>query len=227
MLFLYDGKLNQLDLAIAKEIDANPYIILENNIFVAAEILGISASKLTKYCQKIKLKGFKEIKFKIKQELAEIEYLEQNTNNIDIKSIINYDYHNRIVDLENLLFGCNKLIIVYDSQNTSLAKFIASELRSCLWVDVISYSYNQEFSFEYAKSKPLTMFVDQSGKINLRSAMWYRTGNEYIHLTDELLIPTQNYYPIALAESKLNYSYQIKVVMIVSWIKQIKKHVTN
>lgn len=219
MLFLYDGRLNELDLSIAKQIDTNPRIILENNIFDAADILGISPSKLTKYCQKIKLKGFKEIKYKIEDETKSIKYTEELTYNIDIKALISHEYFDLVKEVSALILSSEKIIIIADECNYSLANLLCSELRKLLANDVVCYFEQQEFDFEYLSSKPVTILIDQAGKFDLLSPKWYRIGNPYIHLTNEKLVPRENYYPISLANASLSYSFQIKVVMILAWIK--------
>ncbi len=223
MIFLYDGKLNDLDLTIAKQIEADPHLILDNNIFEAAEILGVSASKLTKYCQKVQLKGFKEIKFRVNQELNDSLYIEQSKDTIDIKSIINSEYHNRIPDLELLISNCSKIVLISDSNSQALATFATSELRRGLGIDVVNYTNMQDFSFEYFTDNTLTIFVDQPGTLELTSSMWYRVGNKYLHLTEQELLPAKNYYPINLDNSQLNFSYSIKLVMIIAWIIHKKK----
>lgn len=223
MLFLYDGRLNDLDLSIARHIDANPNIILENNIFGAAQILGISASKLTKYCQKIKLKGFKEIKYKIEDELKLKKYAEDTIYNIDIKSLINVEYYNIIIEAARIVSKCEKIIIIVDEENHSLAMLMVTELRKFLAIDVVCYYEKQEFDYEYLSEQPVTIFLDEKGTINLQSAKWYRTGNPYIHLTNRQFVPRENYYPIGLSNASINYSFHVKIVMILTWLKKIDK----
>lgn len=224
MLFLYDGRLNELDLSIARQIDANPKIILENNIFGAAQILGISASKLTKYCQKIKLKGFKEIKYKIDDEIKKRNYAEELKYNIDIKALINGEYYTLISEAANIILNSSKIIIITDDENYALARLLVSEFRRLLAIDAVCYYQKQEFDFEYLNNAPTTIFLDEYGAINLYEATWYRPGNYYVHITNQMLVPRENYYPISLSNSSINYSFHVKVVMILSWLKKVKKN---
>lgn len=222
MLFLYDGRLNDLNLSIAKQIDANPKIILENNIFGAAQILGISASKLTKYCQKIKLKGFKEIKFKIDDEIRKNKYAEEMKYNIDIKSLINSEYYNLICEASTLILKSSKIIVITDDDNYTLACLMVAEFRRLLAIDVVCYYQKQEFDFEYLYNDPCTIFLDERGSIKLYDATWYRPGNKYVHFTNQMLVPRENYYPVSLTNAELNYTYHVKIVMIIAWLKKIK-----
>lgn len=223
MLFLYDGRLNELDLSIAKQIDANPKIILENNIFDAAQTLGISASKLTKYCQKIKLKGFKEIKYKIKEETKILKYKEDAKVNIDIKTIINPEYYGLIKGASNLIFTSTKIVVIADKENYELGKLVVAELRRLLLIDVVCYYEKQEIDFEYLKQEPLTIFLDEGGNFELHDPNWFRLGNSYIHFTNEHFIPCEGYYPICFGNTNLKYSFNIKIMMVLTWIKNIKK----
>lgn len=223
MLFLYDGKLNDLDLSIAKQIDANPEIILENNIFDAAQILGISASKLTKYCQKIKLKGFKEIKYKIEDEIRSIRYNSDIKTNIDIKRLINPEYYGLIKGASNIVMTCSKIILICDDENYKLGMLLVTELRRLLMIDVVCYYEKQEIDFEYLNHEPVTVFIDESGSFNVRNPNWYRPGNDYIHLTNKQFVPCEGYYPICLENANLKYSFNIKIMVVLTWIKNIKK----
>lgn len=225
MLFLYDGRLNELDLSIAKQIDANPKIILENNIFDAAQVLGISASKLTKYCQKIKLKGFKEIKYKIEEEIKQIKYTNETKVNIDIKKVVNPEYFGLIKGASRLILATSKIVVITDEENYELGKLVVSELRRLLVIDVVCYYEKQEMDFEYLNQEPLTIFLDACGKFKLHNPNWYRPGNSYIHMTNEAFAPCEGYYPISLANTDIKYSFNIKIMIILTWIKNKKKNV--
>ncbi len=222
MLFLYEGKLNDLDMVIAKAIDANPEIILNNNIFEAAEIIGISASKLTKFCQKINLSGFKEIKYRLEQEIQNDNYMVQSGNEIDLKEVINNQYHHRLIDIPPLINNCTKILVVTNIKKSTLANHIAYELRTALETNVVSYTTNHDFSFEYKDENVLTVFIDKCNEIDVFSCKWYRRGYNYIHLAEKQLPPHENYYPVYVGETELNYPFDIKVLMILSWIKKVK-----
>ncbi len=221
MLFLYEGKLNDLDMVIAKAIDSNPEIIIDNTIFEAADIIGVSASKLTKFCQKINLSGFKEIKFRLEQELQNKKYLTQNVNIINIKSVINIQYHHRIFDVPPLLINAQKIIIVSNSDYYYFARYIAGELRRILKVDCTSYISDQDFSFEYLDEGVLTIFIDEHGKIDCMETKWYRRGNKYVQISMEKLSPQNSFYPICVSDVELDYSFDVKLLIILSWIKSL------
>lgn len=217
MLFLYDGNLNALDLMIAKKIEKTPQIISENNIFEAAQILGISASKLTKYCQKINLKGFKEMKYKLSQELEKSLELQPKLDNINIKEIVNDQFHSRLFTMPALLQSAKKIILITDAICHPLASYICYQLRSSLHVDVVVYQYEQDISFEYFSDDVLTILIDKTGDMQNSTSGWYRLGYKYIHITPNVKMYHDDYIPICLNDSMLSYPFDLKVLIIFEW----------
>lgn len=219
MVFLYDGKLNDLDVTIAKKIEENPQIILDNNIFDAAAILGISASKLTKYCQKISLHGFKEIKYKIQQYKVNQLYLNENIDQINIKDIINHQFYKRIIDVPPLIRDCEKIIVICDDNGLEFGNYITKELRKALKIDTICYTQSQDFTYEYINSKVLTIILDETGVFDLYNIKWYRLHNNYIQISSQMIEPAEDYYPISFKDANHVLPFDVGVIMLISWFK--------
>lgn len=224
MTFLYEGKLNELDTSIAQMIDSNPKIITDNNIFEASRLLGVSASKLTKYCQKIRLDGFKEIKFKVEQELKREKYQKQDQKEISIEAIIQSRYHSKLDDIPLLINEATKIIIVTSLDNHSLGLYLCLKLREVSRKDVVVYVLDQKFSFEYLEGTVVTILIDEYTQMSPLLSDWFRSGNSYIHIMNEALLQTTNYYPLAVTDENTNLPFDAMVIIIFEWIRSYRQY---
>ncbi len=225
MTFLYDGKLNVLDTAMAQKIEAMPTIITTNNIFDAAESLGVSASKLTKYCQKINLKGFKEMKYRLIQELEHERYFNTQSTIIKIEDLIKKESYHKLFELPTLINDARKIIILVTEDDLYFGQYITSILRRKLAIDVVVYSFSQDVSHEYLESHVITIMIDRTLSLKTVSNDIYRTGNKYIHIAEQELQVKAGYHPIMPVDfDSANTSFDVIVLSIFNWLfKQIKK----
>ncbi|WOO87163.1 hypothetical protein RZE82_08600 [Mollicutes bacterium LVI A0039] len=219
MVFLYEGKLNDLDISIAQRIEKNPEIVTDNNIFRAADILEISASKLTKYCQKIGLKGFKEIKYKLDEELIRTQ-LQRQADHCDFKitSILDQKNHKHLIAIPKLLASSSKIIIVSNSSFQALTSYLAIKLRLDYHQAAINYTFDQDFSFEYLDDQVLTILVDETSQVTNFSSKWYRPNQNYIHITAKALKQQADYYPLSIINSEIKLPFDAAVMLIFSWL---------
>lgn len=218
MLFLYNGNLNKLDMLIAKKIENKPQIIIDNNIYGAANEIGISASKLTKYCQKIKLAGFKEMKYKLNQELNYKVELKRRELNYSLKNIIDTNYYTLANEVRELIRDKNKLIIISNSEKFMLNLYLSQKMRMDLNIDIVSYVDTQNFNFEYLGDKPITLIIDEKNEIDICLASWYHIGLNYIHLTSQALAPTSGYLPLCLRTKVQIYNFDILIMLVIQWV---------
>lgn len=224
MTFLYDGKLNELDLQMAYRIEQNPIIITQNNIYDAAHLLDVSASKLTKYCQKINLSGFKECKYKVTQAVEQQKIIDPKID-IDIRNVIDDEYQYIISLVPQLFAECQKILIISSSDNSALAYCIARKLRAMIHKDVVTYTFEQNYNFEYIESSVLVLVIDESDLISKTNNEWYRQGQNYIHITNFPLVRQPGYYPLPVGNSRSTIPFDVKVLLISNWFKttSIKK----
>lgn len=225
MTFLYDGKLNALDTTMAKKIEAKPSIITTNNIFDAAENLGVSASKLTKYCQKINLKGFKEMKYRLIQELQHERYFQHTTSILRIEDLIKKESYQKLFELPDIINNSRKLIILVNEDDLYFGQHVVNIFRRKLAVNAVVYSFSQTVSHEYLENEVVTILIDRKQTLSSLSKDIYRIGNKYVHITEKTLHIKQGYHPIITIDTEeADTSFDVIVLLIFDWLfKQIKK----
>ncbi len=219
MVFLYEGKLNELDLRIAYLIEQDPTIVSENNIYDAADLLEVSASKLTKYCQKIGLTGFKECKYKITEAIEQQKLINPQID-LDITKFIDSEYQYVLSLIPNLVAQCQKVLVITSSNNTDLGYYISRKLRAMIHKDVVNYSFEQNYQFEYIATNVLVLLIDENEYIANNDSSWYRQGQNYIHVTNQPIAPQQGYYPLAVGNSKSTMPFDVKVLLISNLFKK-------
>lgn len=217
MIFLYEGKLNNLDYKIAKQIEKDPTIISQHNIFDAADILGVSPSKLTKYCNKVSLNGFKEMKYKIIQELDYQENLKMDISDVKINDLFTSATNKNIRNSLDLIREHERIIIVCSSLYRDLGNYISRKLRLHLNINSFCYAMEDDFQVEYLNQEVLTIFIDNNIDID-KKTKWYRTRQNYIHLTTKPIMPFVGYVPLVSNEPQCSLSYDIRVMIFFEWI---------
>lgn len=225
MTFLYDGNLNALDTTMAQQIETMPTIITTNNIFDAAEKLGVSASKLTKYCQKINLKGFKEMKYRLIQELQHERYFNNQPEIFKIEELIRKESYQKLFELPSLIEGSRKIIILVTEDDLYFGQYLTNILRRTIAIDAVVYSFSQTVSHEYLEANVLTIIIDRTLVLQSLSNDIYRVGNKYIHIADEALQVKPGYHPITTVDSQAsNITFDVIVLSIFNWLfKQMEK----
>ncbi len=222
MRFLYDGKLNELDYEIAKKIEKNPYIIINNNIYYSAKNLDVSASKLTKYCQKINMAGFKEFKYKLQQELLYIDGVGLPISNVSYSKLVNECVSP--ATLKNLLYIHDKIktasrIIVVDAQPENMfSRHLCYSLRRKTNKDVMYYALNQNFSYEFLDQEVVVIIIDPQNIAAEFANAWYRSGHYYFHLCTKSIYSNRNYYPVIIDRVRLHLDLDAKIITILNWI---------
>lgn len=217
MIFLYEGKLNDLDYKIAKQIEENPTIISGHNIFDAADILGISPSKLTKYCNKVSLNGFKEMKYKIIQELEYQENMKMAISDVNINNLFTLATSKNVRNSLDLINNSERMIIVCSSQYVDLGNYISRKLRLNLNINCFCYAMDENFQIEYLNQGVITVFLNNNIDEN-RKTKWYRTKQNYIHITTKAIMPFVGYIPLVSDEDRCNLSYEIRVMIFFEWV---------
>lgn len=225
MNFLYEGKLNKLDLTIARKIEENPTIITSCTIFEAAELLDVSPSKLTKYCQKIKLKGFKEIKYKLVQDEATQQIEDElSISEFKIKRLIDKETHQKLLEVPKLLRQSTKIIVVASAANYSLASYISTKLRIYTKRDAVPYINTQNFGFECTDPNVVIIIIDEENEISDFSVSWFRPGNKYIHITKKIAKPVSGYYPLKISKRSRDLPFDAIVILLFRWMA---KNISN
>lgn len=217
MIFLYEGKLNNLDYKIAKQIEEDPTIISEHNIFDAAEILGVSPSKLTKYCNKVSLKGFKEMKYKIIQELDYQENIKMDISDVNINNLFTSATCKNVRNSLDLIKGHDRVLIVCSSSYIELGNYISRKIRMNLNINCFCYTMEDDFQIEYLNQGVLTIFIHNNINVD-KQTKWYRTRQDYIHITTNPIMPFVGYVPLVVDKDKYKLSYEIKVMIFFEWI---------
>lgn len=217
MTFLYEGKLNDLDTSIARQIEANPSLIIDNNIFVAADILGISASKLTKYCQKIKLHGFKEIKFRLVQEQKREKNVQLLETKIKIEDLINPEYIFVLTEIPKLINNADKIVLICNSSSLEFAKYLCYKLRK-VSLNVVAYAIDQQCSFEFLSDNVVVILIDSEDELVYNDKRWYRSGHYYLQITTQSNLNHYNYVPIVISNSKSQLPFDVKVMLLFNWL---------
>lgn len=223
MFFLYDGRLNELDHQIACEIEKNPQFVISHNIYQTAEHIGISPSKLTKYCQKIKLSGYKELKYKIQSSIDQQKYLRQMDTMQDftlITKIIENSTINNLYSLPALIDKCNKIILICDQSDLGLGNYFTYKLRKSLNKDISVYPYTANYQHEYITENVLSIIIDTSQTITKEYLYSNRVGDNYVHYCSTPLNSHINYYPIKFIEGDI--PFDAKLCLIISWISNYK-----
>lgn len=217
MIFLYEGKLNNLDYKIAKQIEEDPTIISEHNIFDAADILEVSPSKLTKYCNKVSLNGFKEMKFKIIQELNYRENSKMDISDIKINNLFSNATEKNIRTALDLIKDHERVIVICQCQYLELGNYVCRKLRINMDKNIFCYASDDCYQIEYLNENVLTIFIDNEIDVEKKNK-WFRTRQNYIHLTNNPIMPFVGYVPLATDEFKSNLSYEIKIMMFFEWV---------
>ncbi len=231
MTFLYDGKLNGLDFEIAAKIERNPYIIINNNIYYAAKNLDISPSKLTKYCQKIKLSGFKEFKFKLQEELYqqnfnELNFIDQSNNHV-INECAKATTIKNLYLVDEKICATNRVLVVDSDMSSGLARYLCYRLRKTTNKDVIYYDTKQNFSHEFVNQSIVVIVIDAHNQALEMVNNWYRRGHKFFHICSRTEYSQPGYYPILINDENVGLSMTAKLVTILDWIvnerQEIKK----
>ncbi len=222
MTFLYDGKLNELDFEIAAKVERNPYIVVNNNIYYAAKNLDISPSKLTKYCQKIKLSGFKEFKFKLQEELyqqnlSDLNFASQNNNQL-INECIKAATLKNLYLIEEKIIVTNRVLVVDSDMSSGLARYLCYRLRKTTNKDVIYYDAKQNFSHEFVNQSIVVIVIDAHNQALDTVNNWYRRGHQFFHICSRTEYSQPGYYPILINNANVGLGMTAKVVTILDWI---------
>ncbi len=163
---------------IASHIINNPNIIYENDIITAAKNMYISKSTLTRFCTKIGLENYKELKYILKQEEVNKKPSKQNFNNIID------EFHNeytiildklkltvddkQISKCVNYITKAKHVYIIGVGQSGFLANDLALRLsRLGLKVIAISDIHFIQMTWNTCTIDDLFLFISNSGKTKI------------------------------------------------------------
>lgn len=141
MEFLFQGKLNKIDENIARILYSERHDIANKNISEVAEHCNVSPSKITKYCKKIGLDGFKELKFKmmtydVVPSSTSQSFLSLRQKNEEFWE--KFDYQ-KFDEFKQLLLETEKIVFFGKGPSYHLSEFFAPRLRILLNKEVNSY----------------------------------------------------------------------------------------
>lgn len=225
MFFLYDGKLNDLDLKVAKRIEDNPQYVINHNIYQTAELIGISPSKLTKYCQKIKLSGFKELKYKIQTNIQQVTYLKRSEQMEDFTVLLKFIDLNTIGNLyliPKLIDECEKILIICGSYDIGLGNYFTLKLRKYIDRPIFTYPVGANYNHEFASGAVLSIVIDTTNTIQDRDIVSLRPTDKYIHFGNTQVSSISNYIPILFTDNGSPMPFDSKLCLVISWIINYK-----
>lgn len=223
MNFLYNGKLTKMDLQIARAIEQDPQLVVDCNIHQLAQKLNVSATKITLYCKKINLSGFKEFKYIISQYIYEQNNNKSKVGNINIKDIVSIECYHQLVSIVQLLIDASKIIVVTYSNSLEFANYIARKLKVETKVETSAYLAIQNFSFEYNDVKVLTIFLDEYNQLDLYNIKWYRPESYYIHISTDIQSEKADYYPISFNQMNNQLPFDVAVIISLTTLLNNRK----
>ncbi len=230
MTYLYNGKLNELDKSIAQKIEDDPYFFVDHNIFESSDYLDISASKLTKYCQKIGLTGYKELKYKIRTSIEQSKYLVEGDGEnsfvllakfVDEACLVN------LFSLPKLLHEKKRVVIIAGYHHLPLAQYMAKRLRQTSGKDVVAYEIGESYQHEYRSADVIAVVIDdEKRKIEEEMAIEATNYNvSIIHIAPYGMKITESYLSIKISEDMHSLPYDAKLFMIISWLIKFNTYV--
>ncbi len=221
MTFLYNGKLNDLDFKIASFIERNPCFVTNNDIFTIANRIDVSASKITKYCQKIGLTGFKELRYKI-AEILKVNALSSDdfSSQLVISDLIQWRSVDNFERCKYLITASKHIAIIATNEQIGLAMYLCQKLRSRYAKDI--FYYEQHVDLENFKTSSDFLFIvlgQTEDFFKQHKAMKMRISrSKIIHLCNEELSLGNYYYPILVDEENWSFSNEIKHFIILTWL---------
>lgn len=227
MTYLYNGKLNDLDKNIAQQIEDNPYFIVEHNIFQSSDFLGISASKLTKYCQKIGLTGYKELKYKIRSSIDQSKYLANEDSENSFMLITKFVEEACLTNLfamPKAISDKKRIIIIAANNYYPLAEYFCKRLRQVSGKDVCVYKVDEDYSQEFRCADALMIVLDDMAhkmNVDVMEDALHCTVN-IVHIAPYSLKMNELYTSIKISNEQYSLPYDTKLFIIITWL--IKYH---
>lgn len=206
MEFLFQGELNKIDENIAKILYSERHEIVNKNISEVAEHCNVSPSKITKYCKKIGLDGFKELKYKmvaydIMPSSTSQSFLSLRQKNEEFWD--KFDYQ-KFDEFKQLLLETEKIIFFGKGPSYHLCEFFVPRLRVLLNKEINNYIDDQliDMEIESSDKEKIVVFLTASSAteiVNKKIKKAYmnpknkvivicENGNDFIYRNSHLVV---------------------------------------
>ncbi|MGL4589127.1 MAG: MurR/RpiR family transcriptional regulator [Mycoplasmatales bacterium] len=166
--FLYGTKLSQTEYNISQLIEANISTIIGMSITEIAEFCSVSPSKITKYCKKLGLSGYKELQYELRhkrhEDLNDNSPFEYQREKI-LSFFSNYD-QTKIEELISLIDSSEKVYFYGRGPSLKVAEYFAPRLHLATSKSFVSNYDEYLFDLDLAKveENKLMVVLTVSGK---------------------------------------------------------------
>ncbi len=166
MKYLFNQKLTNVEMEIAQYFHHNYQELKDKTISDVANECHVSASKISKYANKIGFSGYKELKYQLLQENNKV--VQNKSVEFHKKQINQFFELFNIEQVEQLAMEIKnhqKVILWGDGPSRKVAEYFESRIRIASNTQVVTYSDRQTFNLDLASStETLVIILSVSGE---------------------------------------------------------------